>query len=292
MSTTNSQNKLTILCIIPAYNEEAFVGTTLDSLLAQSYIPTEIIIVNDGSTDQTLQIIQKYAQKHPFIKVLNLNSEHKHMPGSKVINAFNQGLQSTNQPFDILVKLDADLILPENYFETIEQTFRTSPQVGMAGGFAYIQKDNQWILEQLTDTDHIRGAFKAYRKECFQAIGGLKPSMGWDTVDELLAKYHNWQVITLPKLKVKHLKPTGKTYTKEARYKQGEAFYKLGYGPILTTIASAKLAYRKKNIRMFIDYIIGYLKAQKNQTKKLVNKDEAQFIRTYRWTKIKHKIFG
>ena len=63
----------------------------------------------------------------------------------------------------------------------------------MVAGFCYIQKNDEWVLENLTSKDHIRGALKAYRKECFFDIGKLKPSMGWDTVDELLAKYHNWE---------------------------------------------------------------------------------------------------
>jgi hypothetical protein len=82
-----------------------------------------------------------------------------------------------------------------------------------------------WILENLTDKDHIRGAFKAYRKETYKQIGGLKPAMGWDTVDELLCKFYNWKVVTDENLQVKHLKPTGANYNKNARYKQGEAFY-------------------------------------------------------------------
>jgi hypothetical protein len=93
----------------------------------------------------------------------------------------------------------------------------------MAGGFAYIEKTVR-ILENLTDKDHIRGAFKAYRKACFKQMGGLKAAMGWDTVDELLSTFYGWKVVTDATLIVKHLKPTGANYNKTARYKQGEAF--------------------------------------------------------------------
>ena len=115
-----------------------------------------------------------------------------------------------------------------------------------------------WILENLTDKDHIRGAFKAYRKETFQTNWGLKPAMGWDTVDELLCKFYNWKVVTDQSLNVKHLKPTGANYNKTARYKQGEAFYTLGYGFFITAIASAKLAMMKKKPLLFFDYIKGF----------------------------------
>jgi hypothetical protein len=161
----------------------------------------------------------------------------------------------------------------------------------MAGGFAYIEKNGEWILENLTDKDHIRGAFKAYRKACFQQIGNLKPAMGWDTVDELLSKFYGWKVVTDASLIVKHLKPTGANYNKTARYKQGEAFYTLGYGFIITSIASAKLAMMKKKPFLFLDYIKGFWKAKAAKTPLLVTEEQAKFIRNYRLKKMKEKLF-
>ena len=114
--------------------------------------------------------------------------------------------------------------------------------------FCFIEKNNTWDLESLTNKDHIRGALKAYRKECFIQIGGLKNNMGWDTIDELLAQYHGWKVCTDESLHVKHLKPTGVLYSKETKYKQGEAFYIMRYGFLLTLIASFKLAFRKRSL--------------------------------------------
>jgi hypothetical protein len=110
-------------------------------------------------------------------------------------------------------------------------------------------------------------------------------------VDELLAQYHNWNIKTDEALKVKHLKPTGKTYNKTAQYKQGEAFYKLDYGFLLTTIASIKLSLLKKRPLLIVDYLKGYFKAAKNNTVKLVNKQEGEFIRSLRWKGIKKKFF-
>jgi hypothetical protein len=159
----------------------------------------------------------------------------------------------------------------------------------MVGGFAYIEKNGDWILENLTDKDHIRGAFKAYRKATFEQIGGLKPAMGWDTVDELLCKFYNWKVVTDDSLHVKHLKPTGANYNKTARYKQGEAFYTLGYGFLITTIASAKLALMKRKPLLFFDYVKGYWKAKSEKKPLLVTEVQAKFIRNYRLSKMKEK---
>ena len=277
--------------IIPTYNEEKFIALTLQSLVNQSVLPSKVVVVNDGSTDNTEEIVHSFVEKHSFITLVNKTSEAIHLPGSKVIQAFQKGLETVDDDYDFIVKADADLIFPANYFETIIKHFQSDERIGMVGGFAYIEKNDQWVLENLTDKDHIRGAFKAYRKETFKQIGGLKPAMGWDTVDELLCKFYNWKVVTDESLQVKHLKPTGANYNKAARYKQGEAFYSLGYGFFITCIASAKLAFMKKKPMLFLDYIKGFLKAKSTKKQLLVTPDQAKFIRNYRWKKMKEKLF-
>jgi glycosyltransferase involved in cell wall biosynthesis len=277
--------------IIPTYNEEKFIAITLQSIVAQSILPSKVGVVNDGSTDKTEEIVKSFTSNHSFISLVNKTSEAIHLPGSKVIQAFQKGLETLDNNYDFIVKADADLIFPSNYFETISQHFQSDERIGMVGGFAYIEKSGEWVLENLTYKDHIRGAFKAYRKECFQQIGGLKPAMGWDTVDELLCKFYDWKVVTDEALKVKHLKPTGASYNQAARYKQGEAFYSLGYGFFITCIASAKLALMKGKPLLFIDYINGFFKAKSAKKPLLVTPEQAKFIRKYRWKKIKEKIF-
>jgi glycosyltransferase involved in cell wall biosynthesis len=277
--------------IIPAHNEADFIALTLNSIASQTLLPSTVVVVNDNSTDATASIVTEFSNTHNYISLVNKTSEAIHLPGSKVIHAFRKGFETIDEEYDIIVKLDADLILPDNYFETIVNHFKKDDKIGMVGGFAYIEKNGQWILENLTDKDHIRGAFKAYRKECFLQIGNLKPSMGWDTVDELLCKFYGWKVITDESLKVKHLKPTGANYNKTARYKQGEAFYSLGYGFFITAIASAKLAFMKRKPFLFFDYIQGFWKAKINKKPLLVSNEQAEFIRNYRWNKMKQKLF-
>ena len=277
--------------IIPAHNEADFIALTLESLVSQTVVPSKVVVVNDNSTDQTAAIVEGFIKNHHYISLVTKSSEAIHLPGSKVIQAFHKGFETVDSEYDIIVKLDADLILPNNYFETILDHFKRDSQIGMAGGFAYIEKKGDWILENLTDKDHIRGAFKAYRKECFLQIGNLKPAMGWDTVDELLCKFYGWKVVTDSSLKVKHLKPTGANYNKIARFKQGEAFYSIGYGLFITAIASLKLAFLKGKPMLFFDYIQGFWKAKLSHKPLLVTIEQAKFIRNYRWKKMKEKVF-
>lgn len=277
--------------VIPAHNEEAYLALTLQSLVEQSLLPKKIVVINDSSTDKTQKIIDDFSKKYDFINGIYHNSGVQHAPGNKVINAFQKGINTLDENFDVICKFDADLIFPTNYLEKIAEIFKSDPKIGMAGGFCYIEKSGQWVLENLTNKDHLRGALKAYRKACFEEIGGLKNTMGWDTIDELQSQFHGWKVKTNSSLQVKHLRPTGKVYTQIARFKQGEAFYKMRYGFWLTLIASGKLAFRKRSFQFFKDCIKGYSKAKKENTMFMVSEKEGQFIRNLRWKGIKKK-FG
>tara|TARA_R110002051_G_scaffold45354_1_gene91307 strand:- start:32738 stop:33589 length:852 start_codon:yes stop_codon:yes gene_type:complete len=275
--------------IIPAHNEDQFIGKTLQSLVLQTLQPKHVVVVNDNSTDNTKSIIEDYAAKHHWITVVHTKSSDTHLPGSKIIKAFNEGLKMLDDDFDIICKFDADLIFPNNYLECLAQHFEANEKLGMASGFCYIEKNGAWLLENLTNKDHIRGALKTYRKACFVQIGKLKASMGWDTVDELLAKYHNWEILTDASLKVKHLKPTGISYNKASKYLQGEAMYKMRYGFWITLISALKLAYKKRSFKLFRDYMSGYFKAKQKRKAFLVSKDEGKFIRDLRWRGIRSK---
>ncbi len=280
---------MNIHIIIPAHNEESSIGLTLESLVTQTLLPKRVVIVNDNSTDNTGNIVSAYAEKHPFITLVNNQSSEAHLPGSKIINAFYKGFEVLDEHYDIICKFDADLIFPENYLEQISTHFKANTKLGMAAGFCYIEKNNDWVLENLTNKDHIRGALKAYRKSCFLQIGKLKPSMGWDTVDELLAKYYGWELVTDESLHVKHLKPTGISYNKASKYLQGEAMYKMRYGFTITLISAVKLAYKKGSFALFKDYMSGYFKAKKEDITPLVSVEEGEFIRNLRWKGILSK---
>ncbi|WP_074409039.1 MULTISPECIES: glycosyltransferase family 2 protein [Aquimarina] len=281
---------MNIYIIIPAHNEERFIAKTLDSLASQTHIPTKIVVVNDHSTDNTKGIINEYVNTYDYISIVDTYTSKNHMPGSKVINAFYEGFKTLDTNYDIICKFDADLVFPPNYLAKITHHFQENDKTGMVGGFCYIEKNKKWVLENLTSKDHIRGALKAYRKTCFEDINGLKPAMGWDTIDELLAQYHNWEIKTDDTLHVKHLKPTGNKYNPKAKYKQGEAFYRMRYGFWITLIASVKLALLKKQPSLINHYLIGYYKAKAKKEAFLVSEKEGSFIRKLRWEKMKKKL--
>lgn len=277
--------------VIPAHNEQDTIGITLESLVNQTLQPKQVVVVNDNSTDDTGKIISDYTNKHNWITLVENTSSDSHLPGSKIINAFYKGYETLDDNYDVICKYDADLIFPSNYLEILASHYKSDQRLGMIAGHCYIEKNGNWELENLTGKEHIRGALKAYRKECFLEIGKLKPAMGWDTIDELLALYYHWTFRTDETLKVKHLKPTGVTYNKASKYLQGEAWYKLRFGFILTFLASAKLAYRKRSFNYFRDYINGFLKAKNNKSDYLITSEQGKFIRSFRWKQMLKKLF-
>ena len=274
--------------IIPAHNEGDILAQTLDSLLGQTLPAHSIVVIDDNSTDHTAAIVADYCRRFHQVKTLYRSSSVQRLPGAKIVQAFNAGLPLVGQA-DIICKYDADLIFPPNYLEMLETYYLQNPQLGMCGGVCSIEKDGKWLKENLTNKNHLRGALKSYRKECFEAIGGLKEAMGWDTVDELLAQYHGWELLVVEDLVVKHLRPTASRYNPQAQYMQGGMFYRLRYGGVLSFLASAKLAYKKRSLRLFWDYMKGYFKAKKEKLPFLVTPEEGKWIRAYRWRHIKRK---
>lgn len=280
-----------ILIIIPAYNEAKYIVDCLTSLSNQSFKATEVIVVDDLSTDDTPKLVTDFCKYHDeFTYLKNINQDKKgHQPGAKIVEAFQYGLENAKNDYEVVCKFDADLVFPPNYLEKMKTAFEEHPNLGMFGGFCCIFNNGIWEVENLTRKDHLRGALKAYRKECFLSIGGLRPYMGWDTLDELLAKYHGWELITDASLLVKHMKPTATSYKKQLPALFGKSCYQIGYDFWLCFLASLKMGIKKKEFNFLIASCKSYLEAKKNKEEVIVNEMEQKFIRTYRWKNIKKK---
>jgi glycosyltransferase involved in cell wall biosynthesis len=263
----------------------------LDAVVNQTLPPARVVLVNDNSTDNSGHIIAQYAAQYSFIDGVNTTSSELRLPGSKVVNAFNTGLEKLDDAYDFIVKLDADLILPDHYFERIAQIFTSYPMVGIAGGFLLeMDKKGHWEIYHPMDKNHVRGGFKSYTKKCFLAIGGLKSAIGWDTVDELLAQYHGFELYTDTTLTVKNLRPVGAAYNKKAKLLQGQAMYRMRYGFWITLIASLKMAVKKGKAEVFTDNMKGYFNSKMDGQAFLVTPDEGKFIRKLRWVNIRKKL--
>ena len=276
---------MNIYIVIPVFNEEENLNDSIDSIVNQTLLPKKLLLVNDSSTDDSETILKKYSNKFSWIEYITIKSKQVHVPGEKVINAFNKGLEKLDTNYEIICKFDSDIILPKNYLESIKNIFANNPKVGIAGGNLYVKKDNNWIYEKISSKNHVRGPIKSYRKKCFEEIQGLRLSIGWDTVDVLIAKFYGWKIKTDKTLLVKHLKPTGKNYTYTSKFLQGEALYKMRFGIMLSFISVVKTSINIGKLSIIFFAIFGYANALIKRKERIVTKEQGKFIRKYRWEK-------
>ena len=276
---------MNINIIIPVFNEEKYLERCIDSIIKQTLLPTKLLLVNDNSSDNSENILKKYSKEFLWIEYINIKSNQAHIPGEKVIRTFYKGLETIDSNYDIICKFDSDIILPENYLESIRNIFNSDPKVGIAGGNLYVKKKNKWVYEKISSKDHVRGPIKSYRKKCFEDIQGLRKSIGWDTVDVLIAQYHDWKIKTDKSLAVKHLKPTGANYSYNSKFLQGEALYKMRFGLVLSIISVLKTSINTGRILMIFFAFFGYIRALIKRKERIVTKEQGQFIRKHRWQK-------
>ena len=278
-----------VCVIIPVFNEQDFIKKSVESLIDQTIKPEEVIYVNDNSTDNSKNIIKNLIGKYEWIRVIDHKSFQEHVPGSKVIEAFNFGLKNLETQFDIICKFDGDIILPKNYIEKIIEIFNEKEKVGIAGGNLYVQKNGKWIYENIAAKTHVRGPIKAYRAECFNDINALKSSIGWDTVDVLLAQKKGWLIYTDKNLIVKHLKPTGQKYSLHSKILQGESLYKMRFGFILSILSLLKSSLNNYSLSRLFFGLIGYCVSFLKQKPFIVTDEEGVYIRNFRWKVIYKK---
>ena len=286
------------LLIIPTHNEEKNILFNLKSLQQQSFQDFLCIIVNDGSTDKTQEIAAEFIAENS-LKFTLLNLElSKHEPGAKVVRTFNKGLETVDlNNFDIICKFDADIIFPSNYLQKINELYETQPKAGMVSGIVKIKKSifehalafdftdekHQWKFENISSKNHVRGPIKSYRKECFLDMKGLRPVLGWDNIDVMLAKMNGWETVTLKDLWVKHLRPTAFQYQNQKAKKLGEYFYNIGLNLPLTFISSGKSSFKNRSISEFFTTIKSFL-SQKGERK--LSAEEIKYIRNLRWSEM------
>ena len=278
------------LCvIIPVFNEEDFIKKSINSIISQSIKPDKVVYVNDSSTDNTKKIIRDLSDDYDWIEIIDHKSKELHIPGRKVIEAFYYGLKKLDSSYDIICKFDGDIELPFDYIKKIKNIFTENLNIGIAGGNLYILKKGKWVYEEIASKSHVRGPIKAYRRECFEDINGLKSSIGWDTIDVLLAQKKGWKIYTDKKIKVKHLKSTGKSYSFQSRLLQGEALYIMRFGFILSILSIIKSSFKTKDPLRILFAISGFLISLMKKKSFIISREEGVYVRNFRWKMIYKK---
>jgi poly-beta-1,6-N-acetyl-D-glucosamine synthase len=269
-------NKMSQYVIIsPVKNEEKFIEKTIESVINQTVPPVEYIIVNDGSTDRTPELIKKYTNKFSWIKCYDKENK-KHSPGSGVVEAFYKGFEKLEtRSWDFIVKLDGDLSFDKHYFEFLLNEFESNPKLGMASGVTYQPVGNNLVMDKMPG-DHVRGCAKMYKRECFEAIGGLPKVLGWDTIDELRSQVCGWTTISYKDLVLIHYKPIGIKQTNiiKREFTAGERHYFLGYHPLFAISRDFYRMFQKPfvvgGILNFVGFVVAYLQKKERIEPELI----------------------
>jgi biofilm PGA synthesis N-glycosyltransferase PgaC len=209
-----SQSRSYVL-ISPGRNEAAYMRRTLDSVVAQSERPVLWVIVDDGSTDATPEILAEYTARRDWIRVVPKPDRGHHAVGPGVIEAFYAGLDTVDlDAFAYLCKLDLDLDLPPRYFEILMDRMEADPRIGTCSGKPYIRRGSALVSERRGDEMSV-GMTKFFRRACFEAIGGFQPVVMWDAIDCHKARQLGWRAISwdAPDLRFEHLRPMGSSQT-------------------------------------------------------------------------------
>jgi len=266
--------------VAPVRNEEEYIEKTILSVVNQTILPSEFIIVNDGSTDLTREIIEKYLPANPWMRIMD-RPPKEHSPGGGVVDAFYEGFNKINtHDWDYVIKLDGDLEFEKGYFEYLLKKFEENPKLGMASGTTYLVKRGKLVMDIMPD-DHVRGPAKMYKRACWDAIGGLPSVLGWDTLDELKAQVLGWETKSYKDLVLIHYKPIGYKQKKifKREVKAGERQHYLGYLPAFAISRGFYRMLQKPYVIAGILNIYGFIKSELAGSERIKDKDIIRHLR-------------
>ncbi len=272
------------LVISPCRNEAGFMRRTLDSMVGQTLRPALWVIVDDGSTDATPEILADYAQKHDWIRVVAKPDRGHRAVGPGVIEAFYAGLETVSDDIPYLCKLDLDLDLPPRYFETLVERMEADPRIGTCSGKPYVMRGGSLVSERRGDEMSV-GMTKFYRRACFDAIGGFVREVMWDAIDCHKARQLGWKAVSWdhPDLNFEHLRPMGSSqqsiYTGRRRHGFGQYF--MGTDPLYFFATAVFRALEPPYVLGGLAMLQGYLGAWLRGEKQLDDPELRAFIRAY-----------
>lgn len=261
--------------ITPVYNEANYLHATIASVVRQTVLPRRWIIVDDGSTDGTPEIIQSYACEHAFIRYHRRQRDGRQSYFASNVYAIMEGVRQVEaMDYEFLAVLDADITLPHDYYEQVFARFDADPRLGVASG-VYENLVHGRLQRVLNDRRSTPKAIQVFRRACFEQIGGYVPMKhgGEDTCACIMARVNGWKSWSFPEIKVVHCRPTGTGGARSillARFAQGLCEYGLATHPLFMVIKSLRRSFLEPplvvgGLLRLGGYLYGYIKHEPRQ---------------------------
>jgi biofilm PGA synthesis N-glycosyltransferase PgaC len=281
--------------LTPAYNEARYIGMTIESVLAQAVKPVKWVIVDDGSTDDTPSIIQRYAAEHPWIEYCRREKVPGQLYFASNVYAIQEGIgRFGNLWYEYLAILDADISLPSNYYEMILSRLAKDERLGIASGVYVDRLADGRFRNVLNDRRSTPKSITVFRKPCYEQIGGFIPMKygGEDTVACFMARMKGWKTWSFPDIEVIHNKPAGTGHAKgylRIRFRQGIGEYYLATHPLFMLSKSMRRCFKEPPYLIGgLLRLVGYLTACVKHEPRQVPDEVVRFIRDEQLFRVIH----
>lgn len=269
--------------ITPARNEEAFIEQTILSVISQTILPRQWVIVSDRSTDKTDSIVEKYLPDYPFMQLIKSTGDNNRNFGSQV-RAINKGYDAIKgTSFDFIGNLDADISFGPTYYESILNKFFGNPRLGLAGGFLYEPENGVFKPRTIFSLESVPHAIQLFRREVYESIGGYIPLKygGADWHAEVMSRMKGWEVQTFQEIPVHHHKPA--SISPEGAlgvaFRQGKMSYNIGSDPLFEILKIIKRLVSRPYILFSLYRLAGFASAYLWRETRGVNMEFMRYIR-------------
>jgi hypothetical protein len=291
-SVREKMNSCRYVLVTPAYNEGRFIGKTIEGVLAQTQPPLRWVIVDDGSTDDTGEIIRRYARQAPFLDACQRRRDANETYYGNNVYAILQGYGRVRDlDFEYLGILDADMILGPGYYEEIFRRFALNRELGIAAG-TFVEEIGGRRVEAFLDRRSTPKALQVFRRACYEQIGGYVPCPhgGEDTYTEIMARMHGWQTWSFPEIQAVHQKPVGAGDGKSilrAKFRQGVTDYCLGTHPAFMLAKCVRRCLRETprgsaGLARLAGFLYGYLAREQRQ----ILEEARRYVRQEQMTRL------
>jgi poly-beta-1,6-N-acetyl-D-glucosamine synthase len=284
-----------ILIVSPVRNEAAHIERVVRAVAAQELPPARWIVIDDRSTDGTLEILRALEPEVAFMEVLEA-PHHPHtdardrLARAAAPRNFNAGLAAADwREYTHVMKLDGDIELPPSYLRVLMERCAADPRIGLAGGVLEEPTPSGEPRRLVIPRYHVHGALKCYTRECFAAIGGVQPRLGWDTIDETYARMRDFTTVSFEDLVSVHHRPWGTADgALRGRARLGECAYITQYPPLWVVLRAGKLAWVKPRVLVGGAYLYGYCRAAVRRTERVRDREYRRFTRR----ELRHRMVG